>query len=100
MATRSPSWWIKIRLADIDAPESRQAFGARSKQALSDLCFQQEARLETQGRDRYGRTIAAVYCDGRSANAAQGWQGTQRVSSPLLVNRILSAGTPSTVARL
>jgi len=68
MATRSPSWWIKIRLADIDAPESRQAFGARSKQALSDLCFQQEARLETQGRDRYGRTIAAVYwaCAGRA----------------------------------
>src|SRR5436190_441682 len=66
---------IKVRLADIDAPESKQAFGARSKQALSDLCFQQEARLETQGRDRYGRTIATVYCAGRNANAEQVWRG-------------------------
>ena len=49
---------VKVRLADIDVPENKQAFGIRSKQALSDLCFQQEARLETQGRDRYGRTIA------------------------------------------
>ena len=43
---------VKVRLADIDAPEGRQAFGSRSKQALSDLCFQKDARLETQGKDR------------------------------------------------
>ena len=51
---------IKIRLADIDAPESKQAFGSRSKQALSDLCLQKDAMLEPQGRDRYGRTIATA----------------------------------------
>ena len=31
---------IKVRLSEVDAPEEDQAFGARSKQALSDLVFQ------------------------------------------------------------
>jgi endonuclease YncB( thermonuclease family) len=71
---------IKVRLAEIDAPESKQAFGTHSKQALSDLCFRKDARLETQGKDRYGRTIATVYCAGRHANAEQVWQGMAWVS--------------------
>ena len=66
---------IRVRLADIDAPESKQAFGSRSKQALSDLCFQKDARLETQGRYHNGLTLATVYCGGRNANAEQVWQG-------------------------
>ena len=59
---------LKVRLANIDAPESRQPFGTRSKQSLSDVCFKKEARLETNGQDRYGRTIATVYCAGVDAN--------------------------------
>lgn len=66
---------IKVRLAEIDAPESRQPFGNRSKQSLAALCFNKEARLETQGKDRYGRTIATVYCTGVDANAVQVCQG-------------------------
>ena len=31
---------LKIRLAQIDAPELDQAFGQRSKQSLSDMVFQ------------------------------------------------------------
>lgn len=83
---------VKVRLADIDAPESKQAFGSRSKQALSDLCFHKDARLETQGKDQYGRTIATVHCAGRNANAEQVWQGMAwvfdryaRPDSPLYV---------------
>ncbi len=37
---------LSIRLSAIDAPEKAQPFGARSKQALSDLCFQQKALSE------------------------------------------------------
>lgn len=66
---------VKVRLADIDAPESRQPFGARAKQSLSKLCFKKESRLETQGKDRYRRTIATVYCAGVNANAEQVRQG-------------------------
>ena len=52
----------KIRLQGIDAPEKAQPFGTRSKQSLSDMCFDRQARIATQGRDRYGRTIGRIYC--------------------------------------
>jgi endonuclease YncB( thermonuclease family) len=53
---------VKVRLAEIDAPEKAQPFGAKSKQSLSDLCFGKQARIASQGRDRYGRTIGRIYC--------------------------------------
>lgn len=62
---------IKVRLNAIDAPEKKQPFGTQSKQALSDLCFGQQATVETHGHDRYGRTIGDVTCKNRSANAEQ-----------------------------
>lgn len=62
---------IKVRLAEIDAPEKSQPFGQRSKQSLSDLCFDKDAVLQKTDTDRYGRTVAKVYCDGMDANAEQ-----------------------------
>lgn len=53
---------IKVRLSEIDAPEKAQAFGTRSKQSLSDMCFRKEAKVETDGKDRYGRSIGRIYC--------------------------------------
>ena len=62
---------VKVRLTEIDAPEKKQAFGNRSKQSLSDLCFGKTATLADKGKDRYGRTLARVTCDGVDANAEQ-----------------------------
>ncbi len=62
---------IKIRIAEIDAPEKKQPFGTRSKQALSDLCFGKQAEVTPQKKDRYGRTIARVKCDGNDVSAHQ-----------------------------
>lgn len=62
---------IKVRLANIDAPEKRQPYGQRSKQSLSDLCFQKQAEIATQTTDRYGRTVAVVTCEGTEANREQ-----------------------------
>jgi micrococcal nuclease len=66
---------LKIRLANIDAPELRQPFGQRSKQALSDLCWGTDAEYEPQTIDRYGRTVAVVYCNGQESNRYQVTQG-------------------------
>ena len=60
---------ITIRLAGIDAPEKKQAFGQRSKQALSDLCHQVPAVITPRSKDRYGRTVADVECHGMDAGA-------------------------------
>jgi micrococcal nuclease len=62
---------LKIRLANIDAPEKKQAFGQRSKESLSDICWGTDATYETQAIDRYGRTVAVVFCNGTEANKEQ-----------------------------
>lgn len=59
---------LKVRLAEIDAPEKAQPFGTRSKQALSDLCFGKQAEVVPQTKDRYGRTIARVRCNGQDVS--------------------------------
>lgn len=61
----------KIRLAGIDAPEKAQAFGQRSKEALSALVFGRRVTVETGKQDRYRRTVGKVIIDGRDANLAQ-----------------------------
>lgn len=62
---------IKVRIAEIDAPESKQPFGTRSKQALSDLCYRVLADVVEVARDRYGRTVARVNCGGRDVATEQ-----------------------------
>jgi micrococcal nuclease len=67
-ADKAP-YTVKVRLAEIDAPEKKQAFGQKSKEALSDLCFNQMAAIKTQGQDKYNRTLARVSCKGKDAAA-------------------------------
>lgn len=62
---------LRIRLADIDAPEKKQDFGQRSKQSLSDMCFGKDARYDVRAIDKYGRTVARVRCAGVDVNPAQ-----------------------------
>lgn len=62
---------VKIRLGNIDAPEKKQAFGERSKQSLSELCYGKDASYTVQAIDRYGRTVALVTCAGVDVNHAQ-----------------------------
>lgn len=51
----------KIRLAGIDAPELKQAFGARSKQNLAALVFGRQVIVEWDKRDRYTRIVGKVW---------------------------------------
>ena len=52
---------VKIRLAEIDAPEKNQPWGQASKQFLSDLIFSLEVTVDTVGQDRYKRTLGIVF---------------------------------------
>jgi len=60
---------IKVRLAEIDTPESRQPYGSRAKQELSRLVFGKTVTVKAQDTDRYGRTVGRVYADGLDVNA-------------------------------
>ena len=61
----------KIRLAGIDAPEKKQAFGNRPKEKLSELAFDKTVEVETGKRDRYRRQIGKVLVTGRDINLMQ-----------------------------
>jgi endonuclease YncB( thermonuclease family) len=61
----------KIRLAGIDAPESKQAFGQASKKHLSDLVFDCDVTLYCGKTDKYRREVCVVLIDGKDANLAQ-----------------------------
>ena len=60
---------IEVRLAQIDAPELCQAWGAEAKRALSELALNKAATLRPAGLDRQGRSIGVLTVDG--ANLGQ-----------------------------
>ncbi|MDO5058927.1 MAG: thermonuclease family protein [Neisseria sp.] len=61
----------KIRLAYIDAPESNQAHGAASREALSRLVMQKNVEVRVFESDQYGREVAQITLNGRDINLSQ-----------------------------
>ena len=80
---------VRVRLAEIDAPEKEQAFGTRSRQALAAAAFQQLVTVKTIGLDRYGRTIGTILVDGHSVNRMMVAQGMAWAYRQYLVDRSL-----------
>lgn len=60
---------IKVRLAEIDTPESAQPYGTRAKQELSRLVHGKTVIVKIQGIDRYGRMVGRVYVGELDVNA-------------------------------
>lgn len=56
----------KVRLAGIDAPESKQ-----SKEHLSSLLAGQQVEVDWHKHDRYGRIVGRIITNGRDVNLAQ-----------------------------
>jgi micrococcal nuclease len=55
---------IELRLAQIDAPEICQEWGAEAKRALSEMVLNKPATLRPTGLDRQGRSIGVLTVDG------------------------------------
>jgi len=62
-----PYQQIKVRFQGIDAPERKQPFGNRAREALSDLVYMKEAELRCNKMDRYKRHICSVWVAPASA---------------------------------
>ena len=62
---------VRIRLAEIDAPETGQPYGHRSRQSLIQICGGELARIEGRRTDRDKRVIARVTCNGTDAGEEQ-----------------------------
>ncbi len=60
---------IRVRLAEIDTPESNQPYGERAKEALTALVFGDKVRVVVQARDDYGRLVGRIYIGSMDVNA-------------------------------
>lgn len=61
--------FLKVRLADIDAPETGQPFGEAATEALKARVLKQRAQLEIVAIDAYGRKLGRLIVEARSVNA-------------------------------
>ncbi len=55
----------RVRLLGIDAPETKQPFGRRSRDALAKMVKGKAVELVGTEKDRYGRTLATVIVGGK-----------------------------------
>ena len=60
---------VRLRIQDIDAPESCQPGGEAAREALMALVLRRTVRVEEQGQDSYGRQLGRLYVDGRDVGA-------------------------------
>jgi micrococcal nuclease len=67
---------VTVRLDGIDAPEAKQSFGDKSKDALAKHVFGKTVRVRTSEKDKYGRTLGTVFVGQQDINAKmvqEGW---------------------------
>lgn len=89
---------MRVRIAEVDAPEKQQDFGQRSKEALSALCFGQQAVVAITDKDRYERAIAHVSCQGKDVGQHMvgiglAWVYARYAKDPALTSLQLMART-------
>lgn len=66
---------LKVRLADIDAPEWDQPWGRQSRASLRELLDKRKVRMDSRAVDQYGRTIAHISIGDRDINREQVGRG-------------------------
>lgn len=58
----------KVRLAEIDAPELGQDYGKVARESLAEMVFGKTVTVTEEGKDRYGRWIVHMQCNGLDVN--------------------------------
>lgn len=83
---------VRVRLANIDAPEKKQPFGSWSSKQLKSLIAGQPVTVTYMQKDRYGRVIGRVFtANGTESNrlwcnpALHGYMTTSTQILPCLV---------------
>ena len=59
---------VKIRLAGIDTPEKKQAYGQKAKKFTASLIANRVVEVKPITKDRYGRTVGYIYCNDQDVN--------------------------------
>ena len=82
---------VKVRLAEVDAPEKAQPYGNASQKSLAELAMGKQIRVAVRAADDYGRLIATVHADGLNVNHEQVRRGMAWEYSRFHSNRELMA---------
>lgn len=95
----------RVRLAAIDAPERRQAFGTKSRENLSELTFRKDVIVELRKSDKYGRVLGRVLVAGQDVGLAQiragmAWHYLAYAKEQTPLNRIAYSEAESEARRL
>lgn len=84
---------FKLRLSDIDAPERNQAYGKKSRRALTKLCKGKNTLATAQilGTDKYNRYLGNLQCNGVDASLhlvehGLAWHNAKYSNNPATMN--------------
>ncbi|MGH1538458.1 MAG: thermonuclease family protein [Gammaproteobacteria bacterium] len=80
---------VRIRLAEIDAPEHGQPFWKQSRKALADFVANKNVSVEEFDRDQYGRIVGHVYINDVWVNGELVQKGYAYVYSRYAVSKKL-----------
>lgn len=67
LTARCDQQTYKVQIAAIDAPKAAQPYADRSRQAVAQLCLQEQAVLRIETRAA-GRAVAHVDCHGQNVS--------------------------------
>ncbi len=62
---------IKVRMANIDAPEKDQAYGSQARDSLLEMVGRRQVQVDSQAVDQYGRVVGLISVDGHNVNEEQ-----------------------------
>ena len=62
---------VKVRLAEMDAPEKAQPYGIASQKSLAELVMGEQVRVASRAVDDYGRLVATVSIGAINVNHEQ-----------------------------
>jgi len=86
---RAPQGELRVRLAQIDAPELGQPYGLKARDALAGMILGRRVIADCSDVDRYGRAICALQADGQDVSAAMVCDGYTWVFGRYAANRSL-----------
>src|SRR5690606_24923485 len=87
---------VRVRLAEIDAPEHDQPYSGHARRELSRRVSGRTIEVAPTDTDAYGRTVGRVYVDGRDVNrelvaGGAAWAFRRYLQDPSLIDVELSA---------
>ena len=71
----------RVRLAEIDAPERKQPFGAESRKSLAAICQGKPVTVEVVATDTHKRAVGKAKCGDVDANSEQVRRGMAWVTA-------------------